>query len=198
MVRGLEGTVFGRHRMKPRGGEDEITLSGEGWTGDLWREVPVRVPRRCDVGEFLSRRPLPYLWPDDAEYRAYVDIQDDPAGHLRFSWIDAFLHHPDGAVVTQCLREAFTGSNIANLTSVADLLGSATAEPQVKEEAARAVWRVPENGVRWVLNVLLSRGLFPSDYTALSIHQALGHLRTTCPSDRDAWLESELTGPGSD
>ncbi|MBD0421773.1 hypothetical protein H0H10_21890 [Streptomyces sp. TRM S81-3] len=169
-----------------------VTLSGKGWAGDLWRERPVRVPWRVDVGEFLGRRPLPYLWPDDAEYRAYVDADEDPGRLLRTGWIDAFLHHPDDRVVVQCLQ-IFTGENAVNLTSIADILGHASA-PQVKQEAAKAVWRAGDAGVHWVFNVLLSRGLIPSDYDALSVHEAIGHLRRACPAERMRTLESELGG----
>ncbi|MFB7271765.1 hypothetical protein [Streptomyces sp. NPDC056244] len=174
-----------------------ITLSGTGWTGELYREIPVRVPWQVDVDEFLSRRPLPYLWPDIAEYRAFVDANEHPEQWLRLSWIDAFLHHPDDGVVIQCLRDAFTGDNLGNLTSLADILGYAYA-PEVKREAAKALWRVSDAGVHWVFNVLLSRGAVPSDYTASSVHEAIAHLRATCPPDRTGTLTSELTTPDED
>jgi hypothetical protein len=174
-----------------------VTLPGTGWTGDLWREAPVRVPWTVDVKEFLGRRPLPYLWPNDTEYRAHIDAHERPEQLLRAGWVDAFLHHPDEQVVIQCLRDAFTGDNVWNLTTVADILGCAAA-PEVKQEAAKAVWRVSDTGVHWVFNVLLSRGLIPSDYDALSVHQALGHLRATCPPERVEMLESELSGPDRD
>ncbi|CAL9335139.1 hypothetical protein SUDANB106_00154 [Streptomyces sp. enrichment culture] len=190
----------GQRRVARQDGPDSdgmVTLSGQGWAGDLWREVPVRVPWRVDVNEFLSRRPLPYLWPDDAEYRTHVDADEHPEQLLRTSWIDAFLHHPDDSVVIQCLRDAFTGDNIANLTSVADILGYACA-PEVKQEAAKAVWRADDAGVHWVFNVLLSRGLIPSDYDALSVHEAIRHLRATCPPERAGTLQSELGGSDQD
>lgn len=188
-----------RWMPEPDGPDSEgmITLPGTGWTGEWWEEIPVRVPWRVDVSEFLSRRPLPYLWPDDPEYRAHIDGREHPEQLLHVSWTDVFLHHPDDSVVIQCLRDAFTGDNIGNLTSVADLLGHASA-PEVKQEAAKAVWRLSDEGVRRVFNVLLSRGIIPSDYAALSVHEAIGHLRATCPPERAGTLASELGGPDQD
>ncbi|QKV90795.1 hypothetical protein HUT19_02775 [Streptomyces sp. NA02950] len=188
-----------RWMPEPDGPDSEgmITLPGTGWTGEWWREMPVRVPWRVDVSEFLSRRPLPYLWPDDPEYRAHVDGGEHPEQLLHISWTDVFLHHPDDSVVIQCLRDAFTGDNVGNLTSVADLLGH-TCAPEVKQEAAKAVWRLSDEGVHRVFNVLLSRGFFPSDYAALCVHEALGHLRAMCPPERAGTLASELGGPDQD
>ncbi|WP_406499837.1 hypothetical protein OG936_35030 [Streptomyces sp. NBC_00846] len=174
-----------------------LTLPSDPLGDELWGMAPLRVPWSIDVPSFLSRGNLPYLWPDDNEYMGYIGSGERAQGLLRPSWINVFLHHPNPDVVLQCLRSAPPDSMLT-LNALADLLASPIAESHVKEEAARAFWRLGDGMAAHTLNVLLSRGMVPSGYDTNSVHQALGHLRTACPPERAGWFEIQLAGPDDD
>jgi hypothetical protein len=171
-----------------------VTLPADPRGDELWGLAPLRVPWSIDVPEFLSRDPLPYLWPDDAGYCDFVGSGETAELTLRISWINVFLHHPNPDVVMQCLRHS-PPERSSNLDSLADLLTSVRVEGWLREEAAKATWRLADGSVRHVINVILSRGVFLSNYAIGPVHQAVVHLRSACPPERLSWLETELAGP---
>ncbi|MFE6765904.1 hypothetical protein [Streptomyces sp. NPDC057689] len=177
--------------------ENMVTLPYDPLGDELWGMAPLRVPWSIDVPGLLSRQSLPYLWPDDSDYRSYIGSGERAQGLLRVSWINVFLHHPNPDVVLQCLRTA-PPDNMLNLASLADLLARPTAASHVREEASRVFWRLGDGSAGYTLNVLLSRGLIPSGYDTDAVHRALGLLRAACPRERAGWFEAYLTGPDED
>lgn len=168
-----------------------VTFAADPGGDELWGMAPLRVPWSIDVPAFLGQRALPYLWPDDQRYMSYLGTGDKARQLLRASWINVFLHHPNPDVVLQCLRDAPPESAL-NLNSFADLLASSAAQAHVKQEAANTAWTLSDSSVHYVLNVLLSRGLTPSNYEPNSVHEAITMVRAACPPDRLGWLDSEL------
>lgn len=167
-----------------------ITISSVGWAGEIWDENPIRVPQSLDVAAFMDQRPMPYVWPDNKGYREHVDSMDDPLAWLLLSWVGVFLHHPDSVIVIQCMQLPLSNFPLHTVT-IADLL-VLDAEQEVREEAARAVWRFDDDGVRMVFNTLFSRGV-PSDYPDHLLRGAIDLLRSTCPFDRAELLKDELS-----
>ncbi|MFF7635962.1 hypothetical protein ACFZB9_22870 [Kitasatospora sp. NPDC008050] len=184
---------------KPADPEDDqvLTLPADPLGDELWGLAPLPVPWRIDVAAFLARPELPYLWPENDRYTGYIGTGERAQRMLRASWTNVFLHHPNPDVVLQLLRTA-PPDGMLSLSSLADLLGSPIAEAHVKEEAARAFWQLPDGGVTYTLNVLLSRGTVPSGYDTGSVHQAVGLLRAACPQGRLGWFDTQLAGPEDD
>jgi len=182
----------------PNGTDEQIIeFPADPWGDEMWGLAPLRVPWNIDVIRFLARTPLPHLWPDDSRYRNYIGSGDRAQRMLRAGWINMFLHHPNPDVVLQCLRDA-PPATMLSLVSFADLLASPTAEPHVKEEAARTFWRLDEGSARYTLNVLLSRGIVRSNYDTDSVHNALMKLRATCPPERIGWFNAQQASPEED
>lgn len=163
---------------------DGTLLVDGDWTRHIWRRQPVRVPATLDVAEFLDRSPVPSIWPDDAEFNEYFGGDDEA---MRRCWVLVLLNHPEDDVVAQCLRSPHLESVSLHTVPVADLLVG----PRVAEEAAAAVWRMDDYGVHQVFNVLLSRGLEPSDHTQAQTDRAIALLRAACPEDRLALFQEE-------
>ncbi|MFI6056124.1 hypothetical protein ACIBCO_39430 [Streptomyces violascens] len=174
-----------------------VTLPADPMGDELWGMAPLRLPWNIDVARFFAQSVLPYLWPADSKYMAYIGSGERAQSLLRASWINVFLHHPNPDVALGCLRSAPPDGMLA-LGSLADLLASLTAEPHVKEEAARAFWRLSDGMVTFTLNILLSRGVITSGYDTNAVHQALVHLRTVCPGERRAWFDEQLARPEDD
>lgn len=194
-VRKELGGGYGRQSPAAVGEDGKtVTFPADPGGDELWGMAPLRVPWSIDVPKFLGQGSLPYLWPDDKRYMSYMGTGDTAQRLLRASWINVFLHHPNPDVVLQCLRDA-PPEGMLNLNSFADLLASSGAEPHVKQEAAKTAWSLSDGSLRHVLNVLLSRGLTPSNYEPNSVHQAITMLRAACPPERIGWLDSELAGP---
>ncbi|TDD82171.1 hypothetical protein E1293_17130 [Actinomadura darangshiensis] len=169
-------------RTKP--GDGMLLLSGD-WTADIWDRKPIRVPAAPDVGTFLGQRPMPSLWPDDREFNDfYADGGDEV---LRRLWIMALFHHPERDVVVQTLRSPHLESVSVHAVPVADLV----IDSPVAEEAAEAVWRMTDDAVTVVLNVVLNRGLVASGHSPAQADRAIELLRSTCPADRLAFFEAE-------
>ncbi|MER5862830.1 hypothetical protein [Kitasatospora sp. NPDC002040] len=181
------------HAVTPGGpdAEQTVTLPASPMGDELWGMAPLRLPWNIDVARFFGQRTLPYVWPEDARHTEYIGSGERAQALLRASWTNVFLHHPNPEVALGCLHSA-PPDGMPALASLADLLASPTAEPRVKEEASRALWRLSDGLVGHTLNVLLSRGLITSGYDTHSVHQALGHLRTACPPSRCAWFEEQL------
>ncbi|MCP2283808.1 hypothetical protein APR04_002721 [Promicromonospora umidemergens] len=178
-------------RLGPNG---EIVLFPDDPLGDeTWGLLPLKVPWTVDVEAFLAQPTLPYLWPGDDRYESLVaDWGADARRMLRASWINVYLHHPNPDVVSECLRVARPDS-VYNMTALADLLASPTAEQSLKTAASVALWALDsEPKVRMVLNLLLSRGLIASDYSPQAVHQALAELWATCPAEKARWFEEQL------
>ncbi|MER5184559.1 hypothetical protein ABT009_40705 [Streptomyces sp. NPDC002896] len=178
-------------------GEQMVTLPADPMGDELWGMAPLRLPWNIDVARFFGQSALPYLWPQDSRYMAYIGSGERAQTLLRASWINVFLHHPNPEVTLGCLCSA-PPDGMLTLGSLADLLASPTAEPRVKEEASRGLWRLSDGLVSYALNVLLSRGVITSGYDTNSVHQALGHLRTACPRERRVWFDEQLARPEDD
>ena len=177
---------------------DKVLLPPDPHGTEMYGLASLEVPWNVDVVAFLARRPLPYLWPDNDRYTRSIRSYPDEQRALRISWTNVFLHHPNPDVVLQCLHAAPPDDRLS-YDSLADLLASPTADDRVKTEAAKVLWGLGrETAVRWVLNVLRSRGIVKSDYDARSVHQALNHLRSACPPEKARWLESQLTDEDDD
>ncbi|SEP53073.1 hypothetical protein SAMN04489732_12444 [Amycolatopsis saalfeldensis] len=179
-------------RRKNTGGsgrrQAELVLRGS-WTSELYGRGPVRVPAHPDVDAFLAQRPMPSVRPGDDGFAKYVNGNDDL---MRAMWCYVLLHHPDSAVRGACLRSPRLVTGFALIPDrVADLL----LDEEVAQDAAATVWRLSETGLRIVLNVVLSRGLVASGFTAEQTKSALILLRRTCPPDRLAALEA---GPAAE
>jgi hypothetical protein len=170
-----------------------VTLPADPLGDEMWGLAPLRVPWAVDVQGFMDSTPLPLLWPKNARYVNYINDSDSSTSQklLRSSWINVFLHHPNPDVVLQCLRDAPPDSML-NYPSLTDLLASAHAGAREKQEAAKVAWQISQNAVKFILNILLSRGAVPSNYAAASTQQAVEHLRATCPAERLEWFEAEL------
>jgi hypothetical protein len=182
----VPGEARTKREREPDQGPDEdgtLLLSGD-WTGDIWDRKPIRVPAALDVGSFLDQSPMPSLWPDDEAFNDYAGGDDEA---LRRMWIMALLHHPERDVVVQTLRSPHLESVFAHTVPVADLVVGS----RVAEEAAEAVWRMDDEGVTEVLNVVLSRGLVPSGHSRAQADRAIELLRSACPEDRLAFFEAE-------
>lgn len=186
--------VFGRpehERMRDDGWIElpAVGHNGDFWAGELWEIWPVYAPREVDVGEFLGQRPLPYVW-EDPSYRQYIDSMADATGHLLWSWLYVFVHHPDKTVVCDALRQPEFGRSLVDGVVVADLV-MLHRDASVREEAVNAAWRLDDHGVRQVVRVLRDdRELDPSVQAPYS-SDAVDRVLAAVPRDRTA-LADEL------
>ncbi|WP_335972711.1 hypothetical protein [Streptomyces sp. CA2R106] len=197
-VLGVGARAPRRAARGPAGGAGgTVTLPADPLGDELWGMAPLRVRWSIDVTAFLADTPLPYLWPDNARYREYMGSRRSAQTLLRESWTNVFLHHPNPDVVRQCLRAA-PPRTMLSVNSLADVLESPSFEPELREEAARAFWGLPEGLAGHALGVLRSRGIVASGYDSDSVHLALGALRATCPPDRTGWLDAQLARPEDD
>lgn len=167
--------------------EYTVTISGKGWASGLWAERPIQVPGNVNVAFFLSQQPLPPVWPEDEEYRSYI-MGDQQ--RLQNHWITVLLHHPNKDVVIQTLRLPHIECVGSIPVSIADFL--VQDDVSIAEEAARTVWRLSDYGVHKIFNVILSRGLTPSDYSASQVAKAVKFLENKCPPERRQLLEKEV------
>lgn len=184
-----EQLTFRRKRRQddsPKADTRYVVLDGE-WTAMIFDRWPIRVASALEVDKLLEQRPVPSIWPDSEEFNSYVGGRDEL---MRQLWIAVLLRHPNPDVRAQSLRSSYVESNPFHAEVVANLL----IDPQVADEAASAVWRMDDNGVRVVLNVVLSRGSVPSGYPPEQRRRAIELLRSTCPQRRTALLERELLG----
>lgn len=184
---------FGRKRAGGGSGrrKAELVLDGP-WTCELYDCGPVSVPAHPDVDAFLAQRPMPSVRPGDGGFAKYVNGDDDL---MRAMWCYVLLHHPDSAVRGECLRSPRLATEFALVPSrVADLL----LDPEVAQDAAATVWRLPDAGLRMVLNIVLSRGMVASGFTPEQTESALILLRLTCPPERLAALEAGPTAEQED
>jgi hypothetical protein len=165
--------------------DDEIVLTGD-WTNDIWDGSPIRVPATLDADAFLSQRPVPPIYPGDAGFLSYAAGDEG----MRRLWVIVLLHHPDPDVVAAVLRSKYLGNVVGHSVTLADLLldGRAT------DAAAEAVWRMSDEAVHAVLNVVLNRGAVPGWHSPQQGVRALAVLRSTCPADRRAFLEADIDG----
>ncbi|MEV8371483.1 hypothetical protein AB0P21_02050 [Kribbella sp. NPDC056861] len=180
--------IFRRKRTSNSSGgrQPDLVLDGS-WTCELYDCGPVRVPARPDVDAFLAQQPMPSVRPGDAGLASFVGDDDEL---MRAMWCYVLLHHPDSAVRRECLRSPHLVPNSALIPDrVADLL----LDREVAHEAAATVWRLPDAGLRMVLNIVLSRGLVASGFTSGETRSALNLLRHACPPDRLAALEAGPT-----
>jgi hypothetical protein len=179
--------MFGRNR-KGSGSQladaGYLVLDGD-WSRDIYSRRPVRVAAALDVDQFLEQRPMPSIWPDYEEFNSYVGGNDEFMCYLR---VIVLLHHPNLDVRAQCLRLPHLKSNTEHAVVLAGLL----IDPQVADMAAEAIWRMNDDGVHVVLNVLLSRGIVPSGYPRQQANHAIEILRSTCPQPRRPFLEREI------
>ena len=175
--------------QSPESGGDTVTIPGGEWAGGIWTDKPVRVPKTLDVAAFMGQTSLPPVWPDDDGYRSYVA---DDRQRLRNHWVTVLLHHPNKDVVIQTLRLAHIECVGPIPVAMADIL--VERDPVLAREAAKAVWRLTDYGVKKVFNVILSRGMTPSDYSRSHASRAVDLLKNECPAERKELLEKELRG----
>ena len=178
-------------REPAQSGGDSVTIPGGEWAGGLWADKPVRVPKTIDVAVFMAQPSLPPLWPDDEGYRSYVAGDQQ---RLRNHWITVLLHHPDSDVVGQTLRLPQIECVDAIPVAIADIL--VQGDRSLSEEASRATWHLTDYGVHKVFNVIVSRGLTPSGYSAGEVSQALDLLRNACPAERRELFAKEVADRG--
>ena len=76
--------------------------------------------------------------------------------------------------------------------AIADIL--VQRDQDLAREAAKAVWRLSDYGVKKIFNVILSRGMTPSDYSSSQVSQAIDLLKNECPAEKKELLEKELHG----
>lgn len=174
--------MFWRRKRDQEPDEDGTLLLSGAWTADIWDRKPIRVPAVVDVDSFLDQSPMPSLWPDDAEFNDYAGGDDES---LRRMWVMALLHHPDRDAVVRTLRSPHLEDVTPHAVTVADLV----IDSPVAEEAAEAVWRMTDDGVTVVLNVVLNRGIVSSGHspprrTARSSCCARPAPRTGSPSSK--------------
>lgn len=184
---------FGRKRTGDGSGrrQAELVLDGS-WTCELYDCGPVRVPAHPDVDAFLAQRPMPSVRPGDNGFAKYVNGNDDL---MRAMWCYVLLHHPDSAVRDECLRSPHL---VLNSILIPDRVADLLLDREVAQDAAATVWRLPDAGLRMVLNIVLSRGLVASGFTSEQTKSALILLRRTCPPDRLAALEAGPTAEQQD
>ena len=173
----------------PESGGDTVTIPGGEWTSSLWTDNPVRAPRTLDVAAFMEQTSLPPVWPEDDEYRSYVA---DDQQRLQNHWITVLLHHPNSDVVIQTLRLDHIECVGPIPVAMADIL--VQRDQALAREAAKAVWRLTDYGVKKIFNVILSRGMIPSDYSRSQVERAVDLLKDECPAERKELLEKELHG----
>ncbi|MBU0491627.1 MAG: hypothetical protein KKA73_25955 [Chloroflexi bacterium] len=174
---------------RPESGGDTITIPGGEWAGGLWADKPVRAPRTLDVTVFMGQSSLPPVWPDDDGYKSYVANDQQ---RLQNHWITVLLHHPNSDVVMQTLRLPHIECVGPIPVAIADIL--VQRDQALAREAAKAVWRLSDYGVKKIFNVILSRGMTPSDYSRSQVSQAVDLLKDECPAERKELLEKELHG----
>lgn len=163
----------------------QIEISGN-WTKSIWKELPVRVYSEPDaVAAFFTQATLPYLWPDIREYKQYVDSQEDAQKRVRLSWIVAYLHHPYSDVLLETLRNHIPADLLGTLAvndALADLLVHRS--PEVRSDAAKAVWKCSDASLRQIFTILSSQGTLPSGIKPPDTRRAVEILRDCCPSSR--------------
>ena len=113
---------------------------------------------------------------------------------LQNHWITVLLHHPSKDVVIQTLHLPHIECVPPIDVSIADIL--VQPDQFLAEEAANAVWRLSNFGVNRVFNVILSRGIVPSDYSPRQVAQAVGLLGKTCPPERRELYDRESQPKG--
>ncbi|MFF8645643.1 hypothetical protein [Streptomyces sp. NPDC015345] len=189
----------------PPRGSGTVMIWADGWSRGPWTARPVRAPSSVDVEAFLHQRPLPYAWPDDDDYRAFVSSREEPLVQSVSDWMEVFLHHPDAEVVMQGLRHPLL---CACTETLAELLVSAE-DAGVRETAVEALWGLGDTAVSCVFDALLARrgdipffGFRRPDAHPLPAHLVLDRLhaiddavervRQACPADREPLLSNEL------
>ncbi|GAA4035831.1 hypothetical protein GCM10022247_71830 [Allokutzneria multivorans] len=161
-----------------------MVLTGE-WTAEIWSREPITVPAVVDVKSLLARRPVPSILPDNDEFTAAFDGDDEG---MAVFWLLALLHHPDRDVVAQCLRSG-------ELSWVhAEDVAHHLADPDLVEAATEGAWSLSDTGLRVLVNVLLSRGTVPSGFPKSKADEVITRLRATCPPEREECFEAELAG----
>jgi hypothetical protein len=142
----------------------------------------LELPYRCDVRAFFSQPTLPYLWPEDAEYRKNID-EKDPQDTLRDQWTVAYLSHPNREVVLDMLRTAdLKGQASEAAIRLAWILSGS--DPELAREAARVVWTGNDWMLQLTINILGSRGAFPSGILPDAGRRGAEVLRDSCPNNR--------------
>jgi len=174
-------------REHTESGGDIVTIRGGEWAGALWADKPVRAARTFDVASFMAQPSLPPVWPEDERYRSYVA---NDRQRLQNQWITVFLHHPNADVIVQTLWLPHIECVGPIVVSIADIL--VHGDQSLAKEAAQAVWRLSDYGMHKVFNVILSRGMTPSDYSAHQVSQTLALLGNECPAERRELLKKEL------
>jgi len=137
----------------------------------------------------MGQSSLPPVWPDDDNYKSYVANDQQ---RLYYHWITVLLHHPNRDVVMQTLRLPHIECVGAIPVAIADIL--VQRDQDLAREAAKAVWRLSDYGVKKIFNVILSRGMTPSDYSSSQVSQAIDLLKNECPAEKKELLEKELHG----
>lgn len=174
-------------QSRPQASSRFIVVRGS-WMNALWSDVPVRLPEKPVLPDFLEQDPLPPLLEDD-EYAQSNESTKDRLMH----WIVALLHHPNEQVVLGVFqfwemhwaRYVESEVNMSYRTllfdSAADHLLSTNEE--LAEAAARFVWRgYSERNFANMLSIL-------ADPHYRNKTKAVERLRLYCPPEHEAAFE---------
>lgn len=167
--------------LLPQKRGDVVVVDGEA-TRSINGKAAEGVPWTLDVASFLEKRPMPPVFPGDADYLT------DSDGYLRYQWMTVFLDHPNPDVVVQCLRLPDV-CNILYQPVLADLLVYASSD--VRETVSVIIWGSSDS-LEFFFNTLFSRGLVASGYPPPLVSRAASLLRAKCPAERASFLEEQI------
>lgn len=166
---------------QPRTASESVVVRGP-WMSSLWSDVPVSLPRRPEIPEFLLQTPMPPLLRDDG-YAKSNNADSDRVLH----WVIALLHHPDPDVVLDIFRfweehwaryvqsEVRMPYRTLMFDSAADHLASTRED--LAAAAAHFTWRGYSEDNFQNLMSILDDPRFPAK------RRAIERLREQCPAE---------------
>lgn len=179
-ILGRSSAVHSNYKTQVKDVGDRYELSGKWLDEELGRETSVRVVKTGDMNAFFSQAQLPSPAPDDAQYAHYVET--DVQGYHRVHWAMIYLHHPDPNMIIATLQAPIPWETMGVQGTLPYLL--TYGDEQVEEAAIRAVWRtVSEDGRRFLLTTLASRGVVPSAIDPDRAKWAVQRMYAACPAD---------------
>ena len=117
---------------------ERFAIGGD-WLSEFgWGHDRVVVEVEPDLKSLLSNGTVDSLWPDDQEYREFIDGLDDPTDYLRNQWTICYLHHPRVLVLNAMLSligdryRPSIGRQLARLLS--------HEAPSIRTAAAQSLW----------------------------------------------------------
>lgn len=174
------------------------------WVGELGLRAATSVALRGDPVEFFKGSTLPPLQPEppQAVDSSSSANRERDQRFVRFSWYIAYLHHPEPSAVVRTLDAALCDpfEHDAVLRGVSlfmpELLTHTSSE--VRESAARLLWKCDDASVESVIVALSNTGMVPSGVDATRAKDAARLVGEQCPAERRAFYQSlvrERFGP---